>query len=106
MPAQRNQRSTRPATTTKAGRTTARPGNGGNGPRNGGNDPRPGAGFWPVMLGLSADVELMVEGNDGDAIGFGVCNTCGSLVPGSEISQALHARWHETVAGIESRTAR
>jgi hypothetical protein len=47
MPAQRNQPSTRPATT-RAGSTTARRGNGGNG--NGRCNNR--AAYWPVELSI------------------------------------------------------
>jgi hypothetical protein len=48
MPAQRNQRSTRPATT-MAGRTTARRGNGGNGH---GRRNNRAASYWPVELSI------------------------------------------------------
>jgi hypothetical protein len=57
MPAQRNQRSTRPATT-RAGST----------------------------------IDQVVEGQNGDT--------------GSEASRRLHTNWHETVPGIDPRTAR
>jgi hypothetical protein len=58
MPAQRNQRSTRPATT-RAGST----------------------------------------------FGIAVCSLCACILPGSETSRRLPT-WHETVLGIDSRTAR
>ena len=58
MPAQRSQRSTRPATATRAGST----------------------------------IDQVAEGQNGDT--------------GSETSQRLHTSWHETVLGIDSRTAR
>jgi hypothetical protein len=81
MPAQRNQRSTRPATTTRAGSTTARRGNGGNGRRNN------RAASWPIELSIGTAIDLVVEGQNGDT--------------GSEISQRWHTIWHETVLGIE-----
>jgi hypothetical protein len=88
MPAQRNQRSTRPATTTRAGCTTARRGNGGNG--NGRRNNR--AADWPVELSIGTAVDLVVEGKNRDT--------------GSEASQRSHTSWHETVLGIDSRIVR
>jgi hypothetical protein len=88
MPAQRNQRSTRPATTTRAGSTTARRGNGGNG--NGRRNNR--AADWPVELSIGTAIDQVVEGQNGDTW--------------SETSQRLRTSWHETVLGIDSRTAR
>jgi hypothetical protein len=85
MPVQRNQRSTRPATT-RAGSTPARRGNGGNG--NGRRNNR--TVYWPVEL----------------SIGTAVCSLCASILPGNESSQRLHTIGHETVLGIDSRTAR
>jgi hypothetical protein len=85
MPAQRNQRSTRPAITTRAGSTTARRGNG-NGRRNN------RAADWPVELSIATAIDQVVEGQNGDT--------------GSETSQRLRTSWHETVLGIDSRTAR
>jgi hypothetical protein len=100
MPRQPN-RSTRPATTTRAGSTTTRRPNGnGNGRRNN------RAAYWPMELSLSTDIEVVVEGQNGDAIGIAVCSLCAAILPGSEVSQRLHTVWHETVAGIDSRTAR
>jgi hypothetical protein len=65
MPAQRNQRSTRPATT-MAGRTTARRGNGGNG--HGRRNNR--AAYWPVELSIGTAIDLVVEGQNGDTSGI------------------------------------
>jgi hypothetical protein len=101
MPVQRNQRSTRPATT-RAGSTTARRGNGGNG--NGRCNNR--AAYWPVELSIGTAIDLVVEGQNGDTFGIAVCSLCASILPGSETSQRLHTIWHETVLGIDSRTAR
>ena len=84
MPAQRNQRSICPATT-RAGSTTARRGNGGNGRRNN------RAADWPVELSIGTAA---------------VCSLCASILPGNETSQRLQTIWHETVLGIDSRTAR
>lgn len=102
MPARRNQRSTRPATTTRAGSTTARRGNGGNG--NGRCNNR--AAYWPVELSIGTAIDLVVEGQHGDTFGIAVCSQCASIRPGSETSQRLPTIWHETVLGIDSRTAR
>ena len=66
MPAQRDQRSTRPATTTRAGSTTARRGNGGNG--NGRRENR--AAYWPVELSIETAIDLVVEGQNGDSLGI------------------------------------
>ena len=66
MPAQRNQRSTRPATTTRAGSTAARRGNGGNG--NGKRNNR--AAYWPVELSIGTAIDLVVKGQDCDTFGI------------------------------------
>ena len=87
MPAQRNQRSTRPATT-RAGSTIARRGSGGNGTDRRNNR----AASWPVELSIGTAIDQVVEGQNGDT--------------GSETSQRSHTSWHETVLGIDSRTAR
>jgi hypothetical protein len=87
MPAQRNQRSTRPATT-RAGSTIARRGNGGNGTGRRNNR----AADWPVELSIGTAIDLVVEGQNGDA--------------GSETSQRWHTSWHEIILGIYSRTVR
>jgi hypothetical protein len=100
MPAQRNQRSTRPATT-GAGSTTARRGNGGNG--NGSRNNR--ATSWPVELSIGTAIDQVVEGQNGDTFGIAVCSLCASILAGSETSQRLPTSWHETVLGIDSRTA-
>ena len=100
MPAQRNQRSTRPATTTRAGSTTARRGNGGNGRRNN------RAAYCPVELSIGTAIDLVVEGQHGDPFGIAVCSQCASIRPGGETSQRLPTIWHETVLGIDSRTVR
>ena len=106
MPAQRNQRSTRPATT-RAGSTTARHGNGDNGNGDNGNGRRNNrAAYWPVELSIGTAIDLVVEDQNGDTFGIAVCSLCASILPGSEISQRLHTIWHETVSGIDSRTAR
>jgi hypothetical protein len=99
MPAQRNQRSTHPAATTRAGSTTARRGNG-NGRRNN------RVAYWPVALSIGTAIDLVVEGQNGDTLGIAVCSLCASILPGSETSQRWHTTWHETVLGIDSRTAR
>jgi hypothetical protein len=78
MPAQRNQRSTPPATT-RVGSSTARRGNDGNGRCS--NQ----ASYWPVGLSIGTAIDLL---------------------PGSETSQRLHTIWHETVLRIDIRTAR
>ena len=65
MPAQRNQRSTRPATP-RAGGTTARCGNDGNG--NSRRNHR--AAYWPVELFIGTVVDLLVEGQNGDTFGI------------------------------------
>jgi hypothetical protein len=100
MPAQRNQRSTRPAAT-RAGSTTARRGDGGNG--NGRRNNR--AASWPVDLSIGTAIDLVVEGRNGDTFGIAVCPLCACILPGGETSRRLHT-WHETVLGIDSRTAR
>jgi hypothetical protein len=112
MPTKGNPRSTTrttPASRTSGGRkpvpvsapaapkpTTRRPngGNGGNGKPNE---------AWPVSLVLAAEVELAIEGQDATVDGFSVCTRCAAVLPGSEISRALHARFHEQVDGIDSR---
>jgi hypothetical protein len=66
MPAQRDQRSTRPATTTRARGTTARRGHGGNG--NGRRENR--AAYWPVELSIETAIDLVVEGQNGDILGI------------------------------------
>ena len=101
MPAQRNQRSTRPATT-RAGSTTARHGNGDNGNGRRSNQ----AADWPVELSIGTAIDQVVEGQNGDTFGIAVCSLCASILPGSETSQRLHTIWHETVLGIDSRIAR
>jgi hypothetical protein len=68
MPAQRNQRSTRPATTTRAGSTTARRGNDGNG--DGRRNTR--AAYWPVEMSIGTAIDLVVEGQNGDTFGIAV----------------------------------
>jgi hypothetical protein len=65
MPAQRNQRSTRPATT-RAESTTARRGNDGNG--NGRRNNR--AAYWPVELSIGTAIDLVVESQNGDTFGI------------------------------------
>ena len=95
MPAQRNQRSTRPAIP-RAGSTTVRCGNDGNGR----------AAYWPDELFIGTAVDLVVEGQNGDTFGIAVCSRSACILPESEASQRLHTIWHETVLGIDSRTAR
>jgi hypothetical protein len=92
MPARRNQRSTRPATTTRAGSTTARRGN--------------RAADWPVELSIGTVIDLVVEGQNGDTFVIAVCSLCACILPGSETSQRWHTIWNETVLGIDSRTVR
>jgi hypothetical protein len=87
IPARRNQRGTRPAT------TTARRSDDGNG-NSGGNNR---AAYWPV--------ELVVEGQNGDAFRIAVCSRCARILPERETSQRLHTTWDETVLGIDPRTA-
>lgn len=94
MPAQHNQRSTRPATT--------RRGNDGNG--NGRRNKR--AAYWPVELSIGTAIDPVVEGQNGDTFEIVVCSLCASILAGSETSQRLHTIWHETVLRIDSGTAR
>ena len=108
MPTQRSPRTTTKTTPTtpNGGRkpnggttrpaTSRRPatGNGGNG--------KP-SGAWPVELVLAAEVELSIESENGDAFGFAVCSICASLIPSSEVSRALHGRWHDLINGIDQR---
>jgi hypothetical protein len=98
-------RSTRPATTTKAGTTTTtrRPngGNTGRKPNGNGNGRRNNrAAYWPIELSLATGIEVTVEGQDGDAFGIAVCSLCAAILPGSEVSQRLHTVWHDTIAEI------
>lgn len=51
-------------------------------------------------------LDLVVEGQNGDTFGIAACSRCACVLPGSETSQRLHTIWHETVLGIDSRTAR
>jgi hypothetical protein len=103
MPRQTNSRSTTrttPATTTRG----RKPNGGTTTTRNGGRNSKPQPnGAWPVELVLAAEVELAIEGKDGDAFGFAICTMCAALLPGSEVSRALHARFHELVDGIDQR---
>jgi hypothetical protein len=99
MPARRNQRSTRPATT-RAGSTTTRRGNGGNGRRTN------RAASWPIEPSIGTAIDLVVEGQNGDTFGIAVCSRCASILPGSETSQRWHTIWHQTVLGTDCRTAR
>ena len=113
MPRQTSSRSTQRTTPApinrdrKAnGRGTAT-GNGGNGPDEGrttrkGSNGKPN-GAWPISLVLAAEVELAIEGEDTTVDGFAVCTRCAAVLPGSEISRALHARFHELVDGIDQR---
>ena len=99
MPRQTSSRSTSRTTPTPAkpnGRRTATTRNGGNG------KPKPNT-AWPVELVLAAEVELAIEGSNSTVDGFAVCNRCAALLPGSEVSRALHARFHELVDGIDQR---
>ena len=101
MPAQRNQKTTRPAAPTRAESTTAGRSNGnGNGRRNN------RAAYWPVELSIGPAIDLVVEGQNGDTFGIAVCSPRASILPGIETSQWLHTIWHEPVLGIDSRTAR
>jgi hypothetical protein len=54
-------------------------------------------------LVLAAEVELAIEGKNGDSFGFAICTRCAALLPGSEVSRALHERFHETVDRIDQR---
>jgi hypothetical protein len=69
-------------------------GNGGNGKPNG---------AWPVSLVLAAEVEIAIEGNDASIDGFSICTRCAAVLPGGEVSRALHARFHELVDAIDQR---
>jgi hypothetical protein len=72
--------------------------------RNGGGNGRDKPnGAWPVELVLAAEVELSIEGKNGDDFGFAICTRCAALLPGSEVSRALHERFHELVDGIDQR---
>jgi hypothetical protein len=55
---------------------------------------------------LSTDVELTVDGYNGDHFGLAICMTCAALLPGSETSQQLHRNWHEQVNGGRPAAAR
>jgi hypothetical protein len=98
MPRQTSSRSTP--------RTTPAPANGGRKPTtrrgNGNGNDKPTT-AWPVELVLAAEVELSIEGKDTTVDGFAVCSRCAALLPGSEISRALHARFHEQVDAIDQR---
>jgi hypothetical protein len=101
MPRQTSSRSTTrttPATTTRG----RKPNGGTTTKRNGGGSGKPN-GAWPVELVLAAEVELAIEGKNGDAFGFAICTRCAALLPGSEVSRALHERFHELVDGIDQR---
>jgi hypothetical protein len=111
MPAQRTAK-----TTTKTTPPSRPPANGGRKPNGGANGPKPsgprttrsgGNGkpntAWPVSLILAAEVEIAIEGEDAAIDGFSVCTRCGSILPGSEVSRGLHARFHELVDGIDQR---
>jgi hypothetical protein len=102
MPRQTSSRST--SRTTPATPTRGRKPNGGTTTtkRNGGGNGKPN-GAWPVELVLAAEVELAIEGKNGDAFGFAICTRCAALLPGSEVSRALHDRFHELVDGIDQR---
>ena len=104
MPRQPNNRTTRPATSTRAGSTTTRRPNGGNTGRkpngNGNGRRNDRAAFWPIELSLATGIEVTVEGQDGDAFGVAVCSLCACILPGSEVSQRLHTIWHDTIAEI------
>ena len=100
MPGQRTTRTT-PKTTPTPPSNGGRKPNGRSAAGNGGN--RKPNGAWPVELVLAAEVELSIEGKDASVDGFAVCSRCAALLPGSEISRALHARFHELVDGIDQR---
>jgi hypothetical protein len=55
---------------------------------------------------LSTDVELTVDGYNGDHFGLAIRMTCAALPPGSETSQQLHRNRHEQVNGVDQRAAR
>jgi hypothetical protein len=59
--------------------------------------------FWPVTMVVGGDVELLVEGQNGDDIGLTVCSKCASLVPASDTSQQLHKNFHEAINGTDQR---
>jgi hypothetical protein len=104
MPSQRS-----PRTTPKT--TSAPPSNGGrrpNGPStsrrptgNGGNGKPNGA--WPVELVLAAEVELSIEGRTPPSMGSPSARGARPCCPGSEVSRALHERFHELVDAIDQR---
>jgi hypothetical protein len=99
-------RSTRPATTTKAGSTTAtRKPNGGNSRPNGGNG-RSKTAFWPVELVSSGPLDLTLEGRDGDDFGLAICSRCAAVIPGSDRARTTHAIFHEQIDGIDQRAGR
>jgi hypothetical protein len=70
---------------------------------NGGNNHA--VSFWAVTMTVGGDLDLLVEGQNGDDIGLRVCGVCASLLPGSDTSQQLHRNFHETINGIDARTA-
>lgn len=114
MPRQTSSRSTQSTTTPAPINRDRKPndrgtttGNGGNGPDGGrttrkGSNGKPNA-AWPVSLILASEVEIAIEGEDTAIDGFSVCTRCAALLPGSEISRALHARFHELVDAIDQR---
>jgi hypothetical protein len=99
MPAQRYDRSTRPAAPTRVESTAAGRGNG-KGRRNN------RAAYWTVELSIGTAIDLVMEDQNGDTLGIAVCVPRASILPGIETSQRLHTIWHEAVLGIDSRIAR
>jgi hypothetical protein len=69
-------------------------------------DPLASSGSWPVEVTLSTDVELTVDGYNGDHFGLAIRMTCAALPPGGETSQQLHRNRHEQVNGVDQRAAR
>jgi hypothetical protein len=84
--------------------TNNRRGGAGRSPRNGAPSKRNGNHtFWPVTMVVGGDVELLVEGQNGDDLGLTVCSQCAGLVPASDTSQQLHRNFHEALNGLDQR---
>jgi hypothetical protein len=52
---------------------------------------------------VGGDLQLLVEGQNGDDVRLIVCSSCAALIPGSDASQQLHRNFHESVNGIDQR---
>jgi hypothetical protein len=54
-------------------------------------DPLARSGLWPVEMTLPTDVELTVDGYNGDHFDLAICMTCAAPPPGGQTSQQLTA---------------